>query len=191
MSQPVAPETVLVVIDKAIVLADVSSILKNDGFTVLSASTPEEAIRISLHFAGTIDLLLTEAMMPGMSGPDLARELITQRTKLRVLMMTGYANGQVLILNHGWHLVKIPSVAGALREAISATLHCPDGQPPDEFDTRTHFPNGEEIPKDKTRPAQQFTTEEVQDMRLELEQLRERLAGLTVDVGQLWKGSTS
>ena len=56
MSQPVSPATILVVDGATSVLAR----LENAGFTVLSASTPEEAIQISLDFDGTIDLLLTE-----------------------------------------------------------------------------------------------------------------------------------
>jgi DNA-binding response OmpR family regulator len=68
----------------------VSLILKNAGFTVLSASSPEEAMQISLDFAGTIHLLLTDVMMPRMSGPDLAKKLVKERTGLRVMMMTGY-----------------------------------------------------------------------------------------------------
>lgn len=84
-----APETILVVFDKANVLAGVSLILKNDSYIVLSASTPKETGQISLDFTGTIDLLLTEPMMLKLSGPDLARTLTQQRAKLRVLMMTG------------------------------------------------------------------------------------------------------
>jgi FixJ family two-component response regulator len=53
-------------------------------------------------------------MMPGMSGPDLAKKLTVQRTRLRVMMMTAYANGELLILNYGWHMVQKPSVAKVL-----------------------------------------------------------------------------
>jgi two-component system cell cycle sensor histidine kinase/response regulator CckA len=136
----IAPKTILLVIDKAHVLADISLILRNDGFVVLSASTPEEAVEISLTFAGTIDLLLTEVMMPRLSGPDLARTLMAQRANLRILMMTGYVNGQLLVLVHGWHMVKGPSVAKVLQEAVYDILNSPDGQASNEFDTETHFP---------------------------------------------------
>ena len=60
ISSTTVSETVLVVDGTPSVLAEVSLILKTSGFTVLSASTPEEAIQISLDFDGTIDLLLTE-----------------------------------------------------------------------------------------------------------------------------------
>jgi two-component system cell cycle sensor histidine kinase/response regulator CckA len=141
MSQStIAPETVLVVDSTASSLAGVSLILKNSGFNVLSASTPEEAMKISADFAGTIELLLTEVMMPGMSGPDLAKKLMVQRTRLRVMMMTGYADGELLILNYGWHMVQKPSVAKVLSEKVKAILHSPDrSQGPDLFDTRNEF----------------------------------------------------
>ena len=131
-----APETILVVDDTPIVLAGVSLVLKNAGFTVLSASTPEEAIQISLDFAGTIHLLLTDVMMPGMSGPDLATKLVERRAKLRVMLMTGYAGGDLLILNYGWHLITKPFVPKILIEKINSVLHTPDrSQGMDHFDT--------------------------------------------------------
>jgi two-component system cell cycle sensor histidine kinase/response regulator CckA len=132
----VALETILVVDDTPLVLEAVSLILKNAGFTVLSAASPEEAIKISLDFAGTIHLLLTDVMMPGMSGPDLGNTLVEQRTKLRVMLMTGYADGDLLILNYGWHLIKKPFVPSLLREKVNSVLHTPDrSQGTDHFDT--------------------------------------------------------
>jgi DNA-binding response OmpR family regulator len=132
----VAPETILVVDDTAVVLEAVSLILKNAGFTVLSASSPEEAIQISLDFAGTIHLLLTDVMMPRMSGPELADKLVAQRTKLRVMMMTGYTGGNLLVLNYGWQLITKPFVPEVLREKVNDILHSPDrSQGTDRFDT--------------------------------------------------------
>jgi two-component system cell cycle sensor histidine kinase/response regulator CckA len=133
----VALETILVVDDTPLVLEAVSLVLKNAGFTVLSASSPEEAIQISLDFSGTIHLLLTDVMMPKMSGPDLATKLVEQRAELRVMLMTGYAGGDLLILNYGWHLIKKPFVPSLLREKINAVLHTPDrSQGMDHFDSR-------------------------------------------------------
>jgi DNA-binding response OmpR family regulator len=142
-----APETVLVVDGTPSVLEEVSLILKKAGFTVLPASSPEQAVQISLDCAGTIDLLITEVMMPGMSGPDLARKLMEQRTKLRVMMMTGYADGELLVLNYGWHMIEKPSIAKVLTEKVKAILHSPDrSQGTDRFDTKTHFPEtGKEV----------------------------------------------
>ena len=132
----VASETILVVDDTPLVLESVSLILKNAGYTVLLASSPDEAIKISLDFAGTIDLLLTDVMMPGMSGPDLATKLVEQRTKMRVMMMTGYTGGDLLVLNYGWQLITKPFVPKLLREKVNSVLHTPDrSQGMDHFDT--------------------------------------------------------
>src|ERR1700685_997511 len=116
------PETILVVNDNPGVLADVSLILTNGGLTVLSASSPEAALKISEEYVGTIHLLVTAVQMPGMSGPDLAKRLIGQRKSLRVIMLDGYGNGELLLLNYGWNIVKRPSVAQVLREKVNEIL---------------------------------------------------------------------
>ena len=133
----VTPETILVVDDTPLVLSSVSLILKNAGFTVLSASSPEEAIQISLDFAGTIHLLLTDVMMPRMSGPDLAKQLMKERAGLRIMMMTGYTDGDLLVLNYGWQLITKPFVPALLREKVDNVLHSPNrSQGTDHFDSR-------------------------------------------------------
>jgi CheY-like chemotaxis protein len=129
-------ETILVVDDTAIRLAGVSLILTNAGFNVLSASSPEEAIQISLEFAGTIHLLLTDVMMPNMSGPELAKKLVEQRKDLRVMMMTGYDGGELLVLNYGWQLINKRLVATVLSDKVNSILHSPNrSQGTDHFDT--------------------------------------------------------
>jgi len=133
----IVAETILVVDDTPIRLAGVSSILKNAGFNVLSASSPEEAIKISRDFAGTIHLLLTDVMMPTMSGSELAQKLVEQRRDLRVMMMTGYDGGELLVLNYGWQLIDKRLVATALSDEVNAILHSPNrSQGTDKFDSR-------------------------------------------------------
>ena len=61
------------------------------GYTVLEAENAEKAMVISEQHNGSIHLLLTDVVMPQMSGLDLARELSAKRTKLKVLFMSGYA----------------------------------------------------------------------------------------------------
>jgi two-component system cell cycle sensor histidine kinase/response regulator CckA len=132
-----ARETILVVDDTPLVLSSVSLILKNAGFTVLSASSPEEAMQISVDFAGTIHLLLTDVMMPRMSGPDLAKKLVKERTGLKVMMMTGYTGGDLLVLNYGWQLITKPFVPTLLREKVDNVLYNPNrSQGTDHFDSR-------------------------------------------------------
>lgn len=83
-------ETVLVVEDEESLrrLARVS--LEKDGYRVLEAGDGIQAVEVSSHHNGTIDLLLTDIVMPGMGGRTLAQELTRRRPELRVVYMSGY-----------------------------------------------------------------------------------------------------
>ncbi|MGA1993376.1 MAG: ATP-binding protein [Bryobacteraceae bacterium] len=84
-------ETVLLVEDEDEVRRLVSGVLEHHGYTVLSAALPQEAITLCTSHEGTIDLLLTDAVMPHMSGRALAEQAGRMRPNLRVLLMSGYA----------------------------------------------------------------------------------------------------
>lgn len=68
---------------------------------------------LEVCFTGTIHLLLCDVMMPDMCGPDLAKAMIARRSDMRVMLMSGYADGGLLILNHGWHFIKKPFLPAA------------------------------------------------------------------------------
>lgn len=91
-------KTILVVDDELMIVKVTTRALEAQGFGVLSALLPGEALRIAADPALTIDLLLTDVMMPEMKGPELARRLIAQRRALPVLFMSGYA---AEVLNEG------------------------------------------------------------------------------------------
>jgi two-component system cell cycle sensor histidine kinase/response regulator CckA len=114
--------TILVVEDTPLVLTTATRILKNAGFTVLAAPCAEEAIRIEADFAGTIHLLLSDVTMPGVPGPDLAKQLKKRRPEMFVILMSGYPGGQLLLLNYGWHFMQKPFVAAALVGRIKEVL---------------------------------------------------------------------
>ena len=84
-------ETVLVVEDEEAVRAFAVESLRRHGYQVLSASSGEEALSVAGAYDGAIDLLLTDVVMPGMKGPELAQRLRALRPGLRVLLMSGYA----------------------------------------------------------------------------------------------------
>jgi two-component system, cell cycle sensor histidine kinase and response regulator CckA len=130
------PQTVLVVEDDTAILKLVQHILKRGGFEVLAASSAEQAIRTAADFAGTIQLLLSDVMMPDISGPDLAKILKRRRPEMRVMLMSGYADGAMLVLNHGWHFVQKPFVPTALLEKVIEIINTdvPD-QGTDHFDS--------------------------------------------------------
>jgi len=86
---PVESETILVVDDEPGVLDLVRIILSRQGYRVLVADSGPKALDICREHDGAIDLLLTDVMMPGMSGVALARHLKSLCQDLPVLYMTG------------------------------------------------------------------------------------------------------
>lgn len=84
-------ETILVVDDDAAVLKLLRLILEGAGFHVLAANSPREALHLEARFSGTIHLLLSDIMMPEMTGPVLAEVLHRRRPQIRVMMMSGHA----------------------------------------------------------------------------------------------------
>ena len=93
-------ETILVVDDEETVRRFSSRVLQKHGFDVVAASTPGEAIAAADARRNAIDLLLTDVMMPGMNGRQLAELLLARCPLLRVLFMSGYAEN-VLATNVG------------------------------------------------------------------------------------------
>jgi len=90
---PHGTETILLVEDEEEVRALARDILVMGGYTVLEAAGPEEALRRSTEHAGPIHLLITDVVMPTMSGPALARRLVARRSGMKVLCTSGYPEG--------------------------------------------------------------------------------------------------
>ena len=131
------PKTILVVEDHPLLLKLVKEILEDAHFTVLTASSAKKAIGIEAEFPGTIDLLLSDVMMPGMSGPDLAQKLKEERPKMRIILMSAYPDGALLVLNYGWHFIQKPFMPQALVGRIKHVLTSKTReQGTDHFDTR-------------------------------------------------------
>ena len=84
-------ETILLAEDDPAVRALASDMLREHGYTVLTAADGEDALRVAERYAGTIHLLLTDVMMPRKNGLELARAFVAVRPDARVLYMTGYA----------------------------------------------------------------------------------------------------
>jgi PAS domain S-box-containing protein len=121
---PQSSGTILVVEDEARVRSLVCHVLKGSGYTVLEASQGEEALQISAQHEGRIDLLLTDVVMPGMSGPAVAQRLLRQLPGMQVLYMSGYPDDE--ILQHGMEagqaFLQKPFKAEAIRQKVSHLL---------------------------------------------------------------------
>ena len=86
------PQTLLIVEDEPSVRNMVASALRHDGYRLLIASSAEEALTIADAHDGPIDLLLTDAMMPGKSGVELANLMAVRRPATPVIVMSGYTD---------------------------------------------------------------------------------------------------
>lgn len=87
--------TVLLVEDDSAVRVIISTILRREGFRVVEAPTPRAAYEMFERDPEAIDVLLTDVIMPEMSGPALAQRLVGVRPELRVLFISGYADHTV------------------------------------------------------------------------------------------------
>jgi two-component system cell cycle sensor histidine kinase/response regulator CckA len=88
-------ERILLVEDETTVRDLAASLLKASGYTMLEASDPSEALALLARGDEPIDLMLTDIVMPGMSGPDLASRLGGPRPEMKVLYISGYAGSHV------------------------------------------------------------------------------------------------
>jgi CheY-like chemotaxis protein len=118
-------ETLLLVEDDRMVREVAIAILLRAGYRVLEAADGAQALELYEQHERQIDLLLTDVVMPRMSGRDLARTLRGRHPELKVLLMTGYAQSAVLhngALEPGAGLVQKPLTPSALLLEVRKTL---------------------------------------------------------------------
>ncbi|NUP11919.1 MAG: PAS domain-containing protein [Polyangiaceae bacterium] len=87
---PGGSETVLIVEDEPAVRNALADALRRLGYTTLEAERGDLALELAASHAGSIDLLLTDIVMPGISGPELATKLLAVRPRIKLLYMSGY-----------------------------------------------------------------------------------------------------
>ncbi len=118
-------QTILVVDDEPNVRQLVESILEEAGYTVVGASSADSAIKAFDKMPRQPDLLLTDVVMPGMSGPMLVDQLLAKQPGLKVLFMSGYDDRQVVqryVVEKGFRLLAKPFSLNALRSAVEAEM---------------------------------------------------------------------
>jgi PAS domain S-box-containing protein len=118
-------ETVLVVEDDRAVLALSCRALEAEGYTILCASDGADALRIVERHGGEIHLLLTDVVMPGMSGRELAEQMTARRAGIRILYMSGYPGDAAVhhgALVRGSAFLQKPFAPDALARKVRETL---------------------------------------------------------------------
>jgi two-component system cell cycle sensor histidine kinase/response regulator CckA len=115
----------LVIDDERETLRLIQSLLAECGYEVVLAAGAESALRIFNEMKAPPDLVLTDVVMPGMSGPMLIDRLRRTAPDLRVLFMSGYDHSQVVqryVVRQGFDLISKPFTSRALQAAIKKSL---------------------------------------------------------------------
>lgn len=118
-------ETILLVEDNAAILKIGARMLERQGYTVLAADSPGEAVRIADEYDCSIDLLITDVIMPQMNGRDLADKLNARRPDMKLLFMSGYTAdviGHHGVLEKDIHFIQKPFTVRELAATVRKTL---------------------------------------------------------------------
>ena len=118
-------ETVLIVEDEPDLRELTRIFLEGYGYKALAASSAEQAIQMAGIFPANIDLLLTDVIMPGMSGRQLAEKIVGKRPQTKIVYMTGYTDDMVVqhkVLEPGVQLLQKPFTKTELALKVRTTL---------------------------------------------------------------------
>jgi len=118
-------ETVLVVEDESAVRNLVRNVLQRNGYTVLDANHGEEALRIAIRHEGIIHVMVTDVVLPHMSGRQLAQRMATIRSDIKVLYMSGYTDNAIVrhgVLDLGIAFLQKPFTTEALLRKVREVL---------------------------------------------------------------------
>lgn len=117
-------ETILLVEDEPSVKRTIARILTGAGYRVLQAADGTEALTVAERYEERIDLLLTDYLMPGVTGDELAREVRARRPQIRVLLMSGYLGNRSdqAILRGSATLLPKPFTANSLMSRVREAL---------------------------------------------------------------------
>jgi signal transduction histidine kinase len=118
-------ETILLVEDEDVVRRLVAEILDDAGYAVLEASDGASALEVARSHDGPLDLLVTDVVMPGMSGRDVAQAVTPLRPGLQVLYMSGYTDSAIVhhgVLDEGTAFLQKPFSSAELTAKVRSLL---------------------------------------------------------------------
>jgi two-component system, cell cycle sensor histidine kinase and response regulator CckA len=125
MSETAGKKIVLIVDDEPEIRKLVGAMMARFGYAVLTADSGEHALALHKNHAGPFDLLITDVVAPGMSGPMLADRLTALQPGLKVLYISGYDARQVVqkyVVDKGHALLIKPFAAKDLRHKVEQLL---------------------------------------------------------------------
>jgi PAS domain S-box-containing protein len=146
---PVGTETILIAEDEERVRSLVAAVLAQQGYKVIEACDGQEAIEAARKYSGEIHLLLSDVMMPRMSGPDLVAQIRCERPGIKVLLSSGYTGDAAVqrgVLDASTPFLQKPFTTHALATKVREVLDAgappalPDGLPGGA--ERSHTDNG-------------------------------------------------
>jgi CheY-like chemotaxis protein len=118
-------ETILLVEDEQRVRTFAATILRSKGYTVLEAPNADDALHLSHGYAGHLDLLVTDVVMPGLSGKELADRLAGHRPSIKVLFLSGYPDRLIIrqgVKADGTHFLQKPYTSEVLTAKVREVL---------------------------------------------------------------------
>lgn len=133
-------ETILLAEDSASLREMAQEYLESIGYSVLAASSGKEALQRAKDFEGPIHLLLTDVVMPEMSGPDLAAEISSRRPGIKVIFTSGYTDDAIArqgVLSPSVAFIQKPYRPKALAQKIREVLREPNHE--GEADEASYF----------------------------------------------------
>ena len=114
--------TILLAEDEPLLRELGETILTQAGYKVLTAPDSEAIKSLLAEYSGTIDLLLTDVIMPGISGPELVRLVRQSRPNIKVLYMSGYADDEIEDLDQDAGFLQKPFTPSELTAKIAEVL---------------------------------------------------------------------
>jgi two-component system cell cycle sensor histidine kinase/response regulator CckA len=125
MRSPRGTETLLLAEDEEVVRTIIRTVLGSNGYRVMEARDGREALEIAERHQGPIDLLLTDLIMPEISGKDLASRLMKNHPEAKVLYMSGYTENAIVhhgVLDAGTAFIQKPFRVDALAQKVREVL---------------------------------------------------------------------
>jgi two-component system, cell cycle sensor histidine kinase and response regulator CckA len=125
-------ETILLVEDESSILELITIMLRRQGYTVLAANNPAEAFRLGHQHAETIDLLLSDVVMPEMNGRELAKKLQSIIPNVKRLFMSGYTADVIAhhsVIDEGVSFIQKPFSTKELAAKVREVLDSPSSKP--------------------------------------------------------------